>query len=313
MNNRKIYVAGHRGMVGSALVRSLKNKGYDNLLLRTHNELDLTRQLKVEEFFKNERPDVVFLAAAKVGGIKANIENPTGFLMDNLIIQHNIIKSAFDNEVEKLVFLGSSCIYPTKSKQPMKEEYLLSGPLEETNEGYALAKIAGLKACEYYNKQYGVDFISIMPPNLYGINDNFDLKTAHVVASLIRKMHEAKLSNDSQVEIWGSGNQYRELMFVDDMADATIFAFENYNESHFINIGTGVDYTIKDIAEKIKDVVGYNGELYFNKSKPDGMFRKVLDVNKFSKLGWKSKISLEKGLEITYKWYLSQLNKEVSS
>lgn len=312
MNNRKIYVAGHRGMVGSALVRSLKNKGYDNLLLRTHNELDLTRQLKVEEFFKNERPDVVFLAAAKVGGIKANIENPTGFLMDNLIIQHNIIKSAFDNEVEKLVFLGSSCIYPTKSKQPMKEEYLLSGPLEKTNEGYALAKIAGLKACEYYNKQYGVDFISIMPPNLYGINDNFDLKTAHVVASLIRKMHEAKLSNDSQVEIWGSGNQYRELMFVDDMADATIFAFENYNDSHFINIGTGVDYTIKDIAEKIKDVVGYNGELYFNKSKPDGMFRKVLDVSKFSKLGWKSKISLEKGLEITYKWYLDQLNKEVS-
>lgn len=312
MNNCKIYVAGHRGMVGSALVRSLKNKGYDNLLLRTHNELDLTKQLKVEEFFKKEKPDVVFLAAAKVGGIKANIENPTEFLMDNLIIQHNIIKSAFDNEVEKLVFLGSSCIYPTKSKQPMKEEYLLSGPLEETNEGYALAKIAGLKACEYYNKQYGVNFISVMPPNLYGINDNFDLKTAHVVASLIRKMHEAKNSNNSQVEIWGSGNQYRELMFVDDMADATIFAFENYNDSHFINIGTGIDYTIKDIAEKIKDVVGYNGELYFNKSKPDGMFRKVLDVSKFSKLGWKSKISLEKGLEITYKWYLDQLNKEVS-
>ena len=219
--NDKIYVAGHKGMVGSAIVRALEKKGHNNLVLKSHAELDLTVQQDVQNFFNEEKPDVVFLAAAKVGGIGANIANPVSFLMDNIIIQHNVINSAFDADVEKLIFLGSSCIYPTKAKQPLKEEYLLTGPLEPTNEGYALSKIVGLKACEYYNKEYGTNYIGVMPPNLYGINDNFDLKTAHVVASLIKKMHLAKVNNEPQVEIWGSGNQYRELMFVDDMADAT--------------------------------------------------------------------------------------------
>ncbi|WP_405290994.1 GDP-L-fucose synthase family protein [Methanobrevibacter sp.] len=303
-SDKKIYVAGHNGMVGSAIIRALKRKGYTNLIFKSHSELDLTRQNEVESFLKEEKPDAIFLAAAKVGGINANMNNPVDFLMENIIIQHNIIKSSFENDINNLVFLGSSCIYPTKSKQPLKEEYLLTGPLEPTNEGYALAKIVGLKACEYYNKQYGTNYISVMPPNLYGINDNFDLKSAHVVASLIRKMHEAKINNSSQVEIWGTGKQYRELMFVDDMADATIFAFENYTGDSFINIGVGIDYTIKELAETIQNVVGFEGELYFDTSKPDGMFRKVLDVSKFEDLGWKPKYSLKEGLEITYKWFL---------
>ena len=303
-SDKKIYVAGHNGMVGSAIIRALKRKGYTNLIFKSHSELDLTRQNEVESFLKEEKPDAIFLAAAKVGGINANMNNPVDFLMENIIIQHNIIKSSFENDINNLVFLGSSCIYPTKSKQPLKEEYLLTGPLEPTNEGYALAKIVGLKACEYYNKQYGTNYISVMPPNLYGINDNFDLKSAHVVASLIRKMHEAKINNSSQVEIWGTGKQYRELMFVDDMADATIFAFENYTGDSFINIGVGIDYTIKELAETIQNVVGFEGELYFDTSKPDGMFRKVLDVSKFEDLGWKPKYSLKEGLEITYEWFL---------
>ncbi|MBQ2831604.1 GDP-L-fucose synthase [Methanobrevibacter sp.] len=300
----RIYVAGHNGMVGSAIVRALKKRGYNNLILKSHSELDLTRQADVENFFKQEKPDSLFLAAAKVGGINANMNNPVDFLMENIIIQYNIIKSAFENDVEKLVFLGSSCIYPTKAKQPLKEEYLMSGPLEPTNEGYALAKIVGLKACEFYNKQYGTNYISVMPPNIYGINDNFDLENAHVVASLIRKMHEAKIFNKPQVDIWGTGNQYRELMFVDDMADATLFAFENYDGDSFINIGVGKDYTIRELAETIKHVVNYEGELYFDTSKPDGMFRKVLDVNQFEKLGWKAKYSLEEGIKLTYNWFL---------
>ena len=302
--NDKIYVAGHNGMVGSAIVRALKKKGHENFILKSHSELDLTIQNEVSDFFKDEQPDVVFLAAAKVGGISANIADPVTFLMDNIIIQHNVIKSAFENDVEKLIFLGSSCIYPTEAQQPLKEEYLLTGPLEPTNEGYALSKIVGLKACEYYNKQYGTNYIGVMPPNLYGINDNFDLKTAHVVASLIKKMHIAKINDEPQVEIWGSGNQYRELMFVDDMADATLFAAENYTGDSFINIGVGVDYTIRDLSETIQKVVGYDGELFFDTSKPDGMFRKVLDVSNFNELGWKSKISLEEGLKLTYEWFL---------
>lgn len=301
----KIYVAGHRGMVGSAIVRALDKKGLNNFIFKTHAELDLTVQKDVSEFFNEEKPDVVFLAAAKVGGISANIANPVDFLMDNIIIQHNIIKAAFENDVNKLIFLGSSCIYPTKSQQPLKEEYLLTGPLEPTNEGYALSKIVGLKACEYYNKQYGTNYIGVMPPNLYGINDNFDLKTAHVVASLIKKMHLAKINDEPQVEIWGSGNQYRELMFVDDMADATLFAAENYHGNSFINIGVGVDYTIRELSETIQNVVGYEGELFFDTSKPDGMFRKVLDVSNFNELGWKSKVSLEEGLKLTYDWFLN--------
>lgn len=300
----KIYVAGHNGMVGSAIVRALEKKGHDNFILKSHSELDLTIQNEVSDFFKEEQPDVVFLAAAKVGGISANIADPVSFLMDNIIIQHNVIKSAFENDVEKLIFLGSSCIYPTKAQQPLKEEYLLTGPLEPTNEGYALSKIVGLKACEYYNKQYGTNYIGVMPPNLYGINDNFDLKTAHVVASLIKKMHIAKINDEPQVEIWGSGNQYRELMFVDDMADATLFAAENYTGESFINIGVGVDYTIRELSETIQKVVGYEGELFFDTSKPDGMFRKVLDVTNFNELGWKSKVSLEEGLKLTYDWFL---------
>ena len=303
-SNDKIYVAGHNGMVGSAIVRALEKKGHENFIFKSHSELDLTVQNDVSNFFKTEQPDIVFLAAAKVGGISANIADPVSFLMDNIIIQHNVIKSAFENDVEKLIFLGSSCIYPTKAKQPLKEEYLLTGPLEPTNEGYALSKIVGLKACEYYNKQYGTNYIGVMPPNLYGINDNFDLKTAHVVASLIKKMHIAKINDESQVEIWGSGNQYRELMFVDDMADATLFAAENYNGESFINIGVGVDYTIRELSETIQKVVGYDGELFFDTSKPDGMFRKVLDVSNFNELGWKSKVSLEKGLTLTYNWFL---------
>lgn len=308
-NNSKIYVAGHNGMVGSALVRSLNKKGYNDLIMRSHNELDLSRQEDVELFFKKEKPDAVFLAAAKVGGINASMHNHVDFLMDNLIIQYNVIKSSFENDVEKLVFLGSSCIYPGDAKQPMKEEYLLNGPFEPTNEGYSLAKVVGLKTCEFYNKQYGTNYISVMPPNLFGINDDFDLETGHIVAALIRKMHEAKINNQSQVEIWGTGNQRRELMFVDDMADATVFAFENYNEETFVNVGVGVDYTVKDIAEKIKKIVGFEGELYFNTSKPDGMFRKVMDVSKFEESGWKPKYSLEDGLRLTYEWYLKNINK----
>ena len=305
--NDKIYVAGHRGMVGSAIVRKLHDNHYNNLVMKTHSQLDLSIQSDVNEFFQKEKPDVVFLAAAKVGGINANIENPVGFLMDNIIIQHNVINAAFENDVENLIFLGSSCIYPTKAQQPLKEDYLLTGPLEPTNEGYALSKIVGLRTCEYYNKQYGTNYVGVMPPNLYGINDNFDLKTAHVVASLIRKMHEAKLNNQKQVEIWGTGNQYRELMFVDDMADAVLYVCKNYNGESFINIGTGVDYTIRELAETIQDIVGYEGDLFFDTTKPDGMFRKVLDVSKINELGWKSTVTLKEGLKLTYEWYLKQL------
>lgn len=303
-SNDKIYVAGHNGMVGSALVRALKERGNNNLILKSHKELDLTIQSDVVNFFKEESPDVVFLAAAKVGGIGASISEPVTFLMDNIIIQHNVIKSAFDAGVEKLIFLGSACIYPAQAVQPLKEEYLLTGPLEPDKEGYALSKIVGLKACEYYNKQYGTNYIAVMPPNLYGINDNFDLETAHVVAALIKRMHLAKINDEPQVEIWGSGNQYRELMFVDDVADATLFAAENYSGESFINIGVGVDYTIREIAQTIQKVVGYDGELFFDTSKPDGVFKRMLDVSNFSELGWKSKFTLEEGLSLTYDWFL---------
>lgn len=305
----KIYVAGHRGMVGSAICRLLDRKGYKNIIYKTHKELDLTNQEKVNEFISEEKPDLVILAAAKVGGININNKDPASFLMENIIIEHNVINSSFKNDVNNLIFLGSSCIYPTKAKQPIKEEYLLTGPLEPTNEGYALAKIAGLRACEYYNRQYGTNYLGVMPTNLYGINDNFDLETSHVVPALIRKMHEAKVNNKSQVEIWGSGKQYRELMYVDDMADATLYAFEHYKGKTFVNIGTGEDCTVRKLSETIQDVVGYEGELFFDTSKPDGMYRKLLDVSKIKSLGWKPKFSLEKGLSLTYEWYLNQLSK----
>lgn len=305
----KIYVAGHNGMVGSAICRLLEKKGYNNLLLKTHSELDLTNQLAVEDFFKKEKPDVVFLAAAKVGGINANMNNQSAFLMENIGIEYNVINSAFNNDVNDLMFLGSSCIYPRESKQPIKEEYLLTGPLEPTNEGYALAKIAGLKACQYFNEQYGTKYIGVMPTNLYGINDNFDLESSHLVPAIIRKMHEAKTNNSAEVEIWGTGKPYRELLFVEDMADATLFAFENYKGKSFINVGTGEDLTIKQISETIQKIVGFEGELYFNTSKPDGMYRKLLDVSQLKKLGWKPKYSLEDGLKITYEWFLEHYYK----
>ncbi|MCY6482752.1 GDP-L-fucose synthase [Clostridium aestuarii] len=305
--NNKIYVAGHNGMVGSAIVRKLKKEGYKNIIVRTRQELDLIDQAKVEEFFYEERPEYVILAAAKVGGIEANIKYPTEFLMENLIIQCNVIRSAFNNKVTKLVFLGSSCIYPKNAKQPLKEEYLLSGCLEPTNEGYSIAKIAGLKACEFYNKQYGVNYISIMPCNLYGENDNFDLKSAHVIPALIRRIYEAKMNKIPFVEIWGGGNQYREFMYVDDMADAALFLMENYDESQFINVGTGKDVTIKELAETIKKVVGYEGKLKFDTTKPDGMFRKVLDVSRLDKKGWKYKTELYDGVVKTYNWYLNKI------
>lgn len=303
----KIYVAGHNGMVGSALCRLLKRKGYTNLLLKSHRELDLTRQNDVNNFFKTEKPDVIFLAAAKVGGINANMNNQSAFLMENIGIEYNVINAAFENDVNDLMFLGSSCIYPAQSKQPIKEEYLLNGPLEPTNEGYALSKIVGLKACQYYNEQYGTNYIGVMPTNLYGINDNFDLESSHLVPAIIRKMHEAKVNNKPEVEIWGTGKPYRELLFVEDMASATLFAFENYKGKSFINVGTGHDLTIKEICETIKEVVGFKGELYFNTSKPDGMYRKLLDVSKLTELGWKPQYTLEEGLKITYKWYLNNI------
>ncbi|NHN34283.1 GDP-L-fucose synthase family protein [Paenibacillus agricola] len=301
----KIYLAGHRGMVGKSIAKSLQDKGYNNVVGKSSKELDLTNQNDVESFFDLEKPECVILAAARVGGIGANISNPVDFLMDNLLIQSNVIKSAYNHKVRKLVFLGSSCIYPTNSPQPLKEEYLLSGYLEKTNEAYALAKIAGLKACEYYNSQYNVNFISMMPCNLYGKYDNFDLQFSHVVPALLRKIHEAKINNSPIVEVWGSGNQLRELMYVDDMAEATVFLMENYNEKEFINVGTGQEFTIKELVYIIKDIVGYKGEFHFDSSKPEGMQRKVLDVTKINNMGWKHKYDLRQGIEETYKWFLA--------
>lgn len=301
----KIYVAGHNGMVGSAICRLLEKKGYKNLILKSHSELDLTKQSDVNEFFKTEKPDVVFLAAAKVGGINANMNNQSAFLLENIGIEYNVINAAFDNDINDLMFLGSSCIYPAESKQPIKEEYLLTGPLEPTNEGYALAKIVGLKACQYLNEQYGTNYIGVMPTNLYGINDNFDLESSHLVPAIMRKMHEAKVNNNPQVEIWGTGKPYRELLFVEDMADATLYAFEHYKGKSFVNVGTGEDLTIKQISETIQKIVGYEGELYFNTDKPDGMYRKLLDVTNLKDLGWQPKYTLEEGLKITYDWYLN--------
>lgn len=302
----KIYVAGHAGMAGSAICRLLQKNGYKNIIGKTHKELDLSRQNDVEHFIKKENPDLIILAAAKVGGINANITDPCSFLMDNVIIERNVINSAFENDVENLIFLGSSCIYPKESKQPIKEEYLLKGALEPTNEGYAIAKLVGFKACEYYNNQYGTNYLGVVPTNLYGINDNYDLETSHVVPALIRKMHEAKINGDSQVEIWGTGNQYRELMYSDDMADAILFAFENFDGS-LINIGTGVDHTLREISNIIKNIVGFDGELYFNTEKPDGVHRRLLDTEKLNKLGWKPKYSLEEGLSLAYNWYLENI------
>jgi len=308
----KIYLAGHTGLVGSAIMRKLESEGYTNIVTRTYEELDLTDQKATREFFEKERPEYVFLAAAKVGGIQANSVYPADFIYINLMIECNVIKAAHEFGVKKLLFLGSSCIYPKMAPQPIKEEYLLSGYLEETNEAYALAKISGLKMCQYFNKQYGTNFISVMPTNLYGPNDNFDLNTSHVLPALIRKFHEAKTSNAPYVEIWGTGTPRREFLYVDDLADACLFLMKNYSGNDFFNIGTGEDVTIKELAELIGEVVGYKGELRFDTSKPDGTPRKLLDVSRIHEAGWRHKIELKKGLEMTYEWFAEMLTKKDS-
>jgi GDP-L-fucose synthase len=296
----KIWVAGHRGMVGSAIVRKLKELGYTNIIAKDKSELDLLNQSGVEKFFDLERPEYVFLAAAKVGGIKANNERKGDFIYQNLMIQSNVINSSYKFGVKKLLFLGSSCIYPKFSQQPIKEEYLLSGELESTNDAYAIAKIAGIKMCQSYNSQWGTNFISAMPTNLYGFNDNYNLETSHVLPALIRKFHEAKVEGKSRVEIWGSGTPKREFLFVDDLADACLFLMKNYDNSEIINVGTGEDITIMDLAQLISQIVGFDGEIYFNRDMPDGTPRKLLDVSKLADLGWKYKTSLSEGIEKTY-------------
>ncbi|SDC57582.1 GDP-L-fucose synthase [Halanaerobium congolense] len=299
----KIYVAGHRGLVGSAIMRKLKKEGYNNLVYRTSSELDLRRQEKVENFFRDEKPEYVILAAAKVGGIKANDTYSAEFLYDNLMIETNVIDAAYQNDVKKLLFLGSSCIYPKFADQPMKEDYLLSGKLESTNEGYAVAKITGIKLCEHYNKQYGTNFISAMPTNLYGPNDNFDLETSHVLPALIRKFHEAKVNDEDEVVIWGTGKPRREFLHVDDLADALLYLMNNYNGDQFVNVGVGKDISILELAELIKDIVGFEGEIVNDLSKPDGTPRKLLDVSRLNELGWEAQISLEEGIKDTYHWF----------
>lgn len=306
--NSKIYIAGHRGLVGSAILRRLESEGYKNIIHRARKELDLTRQSAVEAFFEKEKPGYVFLAAAKVGGIYANSTYPAEFIYSNLMVQANVINAAHFYGVEKLLFLGSSCIYPRDCPQPMKEEYLLSGYLEPTNEPYAVAKIAGIKMCQSYNRQYGANFIAVMPTNLYGPNDNFDLMDSHVLPALIRKFHEAKVNDNPYVEVWGTGNPQREFLYVEDLADACLFLMENYDKKEIINIGTGEDVTIKELAGIVKEVVGYDGEMHFDRSKPDGTLRKLLDVSRINSLGWQAKTPLKAGIEKTYEWYKSQLD-----
>lgn len=304
--NSKIYVAGHHGLVGSAIVRKLKDSGYENLVFRTYEELDLERQARVEAFFDQERPEYVFLAAAKVGGIWSNSTFPAEFIYSNLVIQTNIIHSSYLYEAKKLLFLGSSCIYPKHCPQPMKEEHLLSGYLEPTNEPYAVAKIAGIKMCQSYNRQYGTRFISVMPTNLYGPGDNFDLKTSHVLPALIRKFHEAKMGGDKSVEIWGTGAPRREFLYVDDLADACLYLMNSYDEDDIVNVGVGKDQSIRELAEMIGEVVGFKGDLRFDHTKPDGTPLKLLDVSKLTALGWQAQTPLEEGIKKAYQWYLDK-------
>jgi len=310
----KIYIAGHSGLVGSAIVRKLKLSGFTNLITRSHKELNLTNQSAVQYFFNQEKPDYVILAAAKVGGIYANSNYPADFIYQNIMIESNIINSAYENNVKRLLFLGSTCIYPRAVEQPMREDALLTDVLEPTNEPYAIAKIAGIKLCESYNRQYGMDFRSIMPTNLYGINDNFHKKNSHVIPALMNRMHEAKNNDDKEVIVWGSGNAKREFLHVDDMADASLFVLEldiktysahsNPRLSH-INVGSGVDVSIRQLAETMKQVIGFKGKLKFDSSKPDGPPRKLIDVTKLSNMGWNYQIELEDGLKLTYEWFLS--------
>ncbi|MCR5153473.1 MAG: GDP-L-fucose synthase [Lachnospiraceae bacterium] len=300
----KIYIAGHRGMAGSAIMRKLKEAGYTNFVGRSSGELDLRCQDATMKFFEEEKPEIVVLAAAKVGGIMANMESPASFLYDNLMIEANVIEAARRTGVKKLLFLGSSCIYPRLSPQPMKEEYLLDGKVEPTNEGYAIAKIAGMKLCEMYNRQYGTDYISVMPCNLYGYGDNFDPVRSHVVPALIRKYHEAKVSGAESVTVWGTGKARRELLFTDDMADACVYLLESYSGNEFFNVGTGKDVSIAELAKTVAEVVGYEGKTEFDTSKPDGMPQKLMDCTKLEKAGWKYKTELKEGLAKTYEWFL---------
>jgi len=311
--NDKIYIAGHRGLVGSAIVRQLEERGFTNLLMRTHKELDLTSQAQVQAFFQKEKPDYVILAAAKVGGIHANNTYPADFIYQNMMIEANVINSAYENKVKRLLFLGSTCIYPKAVEQPMREDALLTDVLEPTNEPYALAKIAGIKLCESYNRQHGTDFRSVMPTNLYGINDNFHPENSHVIPALMQRFHQAKVNNDAQVVVWGTGNAMREFLYVDDMAEALLFVLELDEKTYqantksmlsHINVGTGKDVTIREMAETMKEVVGFKGELSFDATKPDGAPRKLIDVSRLSNMGWSYTTDLEDGLVKTYNWYL---------
>jgi len=300
----RIFVAGHNGMVGSAIVRKLESLGYTNIITMSRNELDLLDQSKVDNFFRKVGPEYVFLAAAKVGGIKANRDMKADFIYENLMIQTNIIKSSYSYDVKKLIFLGSSCIYPKMCPQPIKEEYLMTGELETTNDAYAIAKIAGIKMCQSYNEQYGTNFISVMPTNLYGPNDNYDLNNSHVLPAMIRKFHEAKVEGKNSVEIWGTGTPKREFLYVEDLADACVFLMNNYSGNEIVNIGTGQDVTIAELAVGISKVVGYEGSIHYNTSMPDGTPRKLLDVSKLESIGWKYSTSLKEGIEKTYKEYV---------
>lgn len=311
--NDKIYIAGHRGMVGSAIIRQLQKRGFDNLITRTHKELDLTNQSSVNDFFLHERPDFVVLAAAKVGGIYANNKYPADFIYHNIMIEINVIHAAYKSGVKRLLFLGSTCIYPREVNQPMREDALLTDVLEPTNEPYALAKIAGIKLCESYNRQYRTDFRSVMPTNLYGMNDNFHPKNSHVIPGLIRRFHDAKINNDAMVQVWGTGNARRDFLNVDEMAEASLFVLELDEETYkyntqpmisHINIGTGKDITIKELAQTLKEVIGYKGKVYFDKTKPDGSPRKMIDVTRIMNMGWRSNLDFKVGLTETYKWYL---------
>ncbi len=301
--NAKIFVAGHKGLVGSAIIRALQKQGYANLITKTRQELELLDQAAVKNFFTAEKPAYVFLAAAKVGGIMANSTYPADFIYQNLVVQNNIIHNAYLNKVKKLLFLGSSCIYPRHCPQPIKENYLMTGELEPTNEAYAIAKIAGIKLCQSYNKQYGTKFISLMPTNLYGPNDNFDLESSHVLPALIRKFHEAKKESKKEITLWGTGAPKREFLHVDDLADACLFLMDKYNDPEIVNVGTGEDISIKDLAEMIKKVIDYEGKVIWDTSKPDGMPQKLLNVSKINGLGWRYKINLETGIKRTYEWF----------
>ena len=312
--NDKIYIAGHKGLVGSAIVRQLDKLGFSNLLMRTHKELDLTNQAQVQNFFKREKPDYVILAAAKVGGIHANNTYPADFIYQNMMIETNIINSSYENKIKRLLFLGSTCIYPKAADTPIREDALLTGVLEPTNEPYALAKIAGIKICESYNRQYGTDFRSIMPTNLYGINDNFHPENSHVVPALIRRFHEAKVNNSREVVVWGTGNAMREFLYVDDMADASLFIIRLDKKAYqvntkpmlsHINVGSGKDVSIREVAHTIKDLVGFNGKIIFDSTKPDGAPRKLIDTSRLSNMGWKYTTELKEGIKQTYSWYLN--------